>query len=1003
MTDPGRYRHTTASGRRSPPIYNPARASMPVTSAGYTSLYGGDIHVLPTSHHDLVSRQAADYRRDPVPASTTTYAVRKDPLARSTSVRDGDRAQRPSAADASKRPIIVTTKHATGTHPSGGIRSGSPSRDPYRSSDEGQYYSQPASSITRGRIHSHPQSASIDSEEFQRLRERTELSPRTTAEPFRSTRPTVVYADTPRRGHHEYEEDGYEYTRPADLAKYDLDHDRPRRSRRESLDRYYRPTVSVTTDVTARPYEQNERRQRGPPPTTWGLDKLSRAPAGGIYNGAGVPMPIPPAAPLPPDLARRHGSIDNSGSPERPERRAASRTRPISLIQDTSSRPHHDDYYRSREEELIQREIRDRERERERERERDRDRFQDSNVISRGFGIRVDPAAPEEHHRHHDVPRDDRRDRREHRKEYVDLEPRKASLDDLDIVGSSRRYDDRDRERDRDRRSQRDRERERDRDYDLDRDRTRDHDRDRERTRDRDRDRDHEGWVEDDFIRDRKESRVLPPDDRYEDDVGSKRSKLTDKVATGLGIAAASLGLAPALQEKDKAEREDLPTKPPVDGPSDRHSGDRYASDEERRPKASRKEPLLGDEEFEIIDRPEDAPHKEPGDVSPRERDELNGDAVAVSRRDHSSSADDGKPTRRRHRASSAFNPNDTSSLAALKAQLAALEEKEKAEKGIPTIKEPSPERKPKALEPPEADAESAASSGKEDSRGRELIVPTREEKQVRVVSPPREKDEKKPIKGILKQPKPQFPEEPNPIREGVAPHKDDKTKANVPQGARWTKISRKMVNPEALTIGKERFEVRDDFVIVLRVLSKEEIQAYAAATAQLRERRRKDFEREQKELREAEYGVGGEEAGEEKRRGHRQHRIDQDDDRRDRERDRDRRDREKDKERSHHRHRHEEDGEDEYRPREEYTHHGHRHRDRRDRDACWAVDCFWPCVLRTRKVTQQTLVEPAGPQQRGIDQVRTRCGRKDIYAWGRMQTGSEDGGSMVWGLRFSV
>lgn len=72
-------------------------------------------------------------------------------------------------------------------------------------------------------------------------------------------------------------------------------------------------------------------------------------------------------------------------------------------------------------------------------------------------------------------------------------------------------------------------------------------------------------------------------------------------------------------------------------------------------------------------------------------------------------------------------------------------------------------------------------------------------------------------------------------MREGVAPHKDDKKLKEVPVGARWTKINRKVVNPEALTIGKERFEVRDDFIIVLRVLNKEEIQAYANATTVLR------------------------------------------------------------------------------------------------------------------------------------------------------------------------
>lgn len=63
----------------------------------------------------------------------------------------------------------------------------------------------------------------------------------------------------------------------------------------------------------------------------------------------------------------------------------------------------------------------------------------------------------------------------------------------------------------------------------------------------------------------------------------------------------------------------------------------------------------------------------------------------------------------------------------------------------------------------------------------------------------------------------------------------DDKSNWAAPPGARWTKINRAIVNPEALTIGKERFETRGDFVIVLRALSKEEIQAYAAATQVLR------------------------------------------------------------------------------------------------------------------------------------------------------------------------
>ncbi|KAH8693008.1 hypothetical protein BGW36DRAFT_410173 [Talaromyces proteolyticus] len=93
------------------------------------------------------------------------------------------------------------------------------------------------------------------------------------------------------------------------------------------------------------------------------------------------------------------------------------------------------------------------------------------------------------------------------------------------------------------------------------------------------------------------------------------------------------------------------------------------------------------------------------------------------------------------------------------------------------------------------------------------------------------------PPKGILKLPREHFPEEPNPIREGVAPLKDANLKG-IPPGARWTKIDRRLVSPEALDMGHERYEERPDFVVVLRVLTKEEIQAYAAKTMEIRESR---------------------------------------------------------------------------------------------------------------------------------------------------------------------
>lgn len=93
---------------------------------------------------------------------------------------------------------------------------------------------------------------------------------------------------------------------------------------------------------------------------------------------------------------------------------------------------------------------------------------------------------------------------------------------------------------------------------------------------------------------------------------------------------------------------------------------------------------------------------------------------------------------------------------------------------------------------------------------------------------------ENKRLKGILRPPREKFPEQSEPIREGVAPLKDAK-KDRIPPDARWTKRSRKLVNPEALEIGKERFEAREDFVIVLRVLSRDEVQAYADATKRIR------------------------------------------------------------------------------------------------------------------------------------------------------------------------
>jgi hypothetical protein len=106
----------------------------------------------------------------------------------------------------------------------------------------------------------------------------------------------------------------------------------------------------------------------------------------------------------------------------------------------------------------------------------------------------------------------------------------------------------------------------------------------------------------------------------------------------------------------------------------------------------------------------------------------------------------------------------------------------------------------------------------------------------VTIVTPPKEPQPA--VKGILRKPTAKFPEEPEPIREGVAPHKDALKGKDIPIGARWTRIDRRLVNPQALEEAKERFEERMDCVIVLRVLTKQEIQKLADKTKKIRERR---------------------------------------------------------------------------------------------------------------------------------------------------------------------
>lgn len=59
--------------------------------------------------------------------------------------------------------------------------------------------------------------------------------------------------------------------------------------------------------------------------------------------------------------------------------------------------------------------------------------------------------------------------------------------------------------------------------------------------------------------------------------------------------------------------------------------------------------------------------------------------------------------------------------------------------------------------------------------------------------------------------------------------------KAAKDSAAQFTKISRRVVCPEALELGHEKFEIKGDDVVVLRMLSKQEIEGYAGRSRDIR------------------------------------------------------------------------------------------------------------------------------------------------------------------------
>ncbi|KAK2608446.1 hypothetical protein QQS21_003015 [Conoideocrella luteorostrata] len=853
----------TAPGRsptHNPPMYNPARSSMP-SSVGYSSMYAGDMHVVPSAshrHHITPRGYSTSTTASGVPTTTRTYTVTQDPRTNSKT-RDSSKTRRSTLDSVSRPPVIITTTqldrpNGSSSHTSN-ARSGSPIRDDYRASD-GQVYSQPASSI-RSRSSARSNHVATSSADHGRYRERADSHLRShDLEAYRNSRPSVVYPSDPRHSTAaiDYGDDGYQYTNVGELVKYDLDQSKPGRStnRHDSFDTgYYRPNVNYDADrrnfnvntshdlnrAPAGLSRQAEGRG-GPPPSTRGFEKINRG-----YDS----RDLPPVVPVPPSPTSSNTQL------EIPGRSGSRRPRPLSLHQEGGLRSsHHDDYHRSREDERVMRDLRDmRDLSHDRERDHDRrpepPRYHDDGVTTRGFGIRTDLVG---------LPTEVKERRRDARLD----EPRKRSDEDLPYVS----------------------------------------DKDKENRR-----RSRQPALDD--LRDRKHDKR---EGSQESQDQQERSRVRDSLATGLGAVATAVGLVPALvkSSQDKQDQESPGPKRRRSPPEERDiRKEEMRAQDARQPIERTREPVREKEPIKdrdpllirekdpslelrnVIKEKESVREREPNwEREParekeyvREREPMRENAkdyIEPARHRHTVdsrangeisrlSGSDSDDTKRsgRSRVSTGFNPNDASDIKHLKEQLASMDSTEKRRER--ELERPAvAERQHARSRSPSKDRTSHGSPRgsprdeiRDDSRGRELAVPPLDGKQVRLVSPPRDKSDGKPLKGILKQPKVSFPEDENPVREGVAPHKEDKKLKDAPPGARWTKISREKVNPEALTVGNERFEVRDDFVIVLRVLSREEIVAYAAATQVLRERRRNknngDKDREDDRGRERERG----------------------------------------------------------------------------------------------------------------------------------------------------
>lgn len=643
--------------------------------------------------------------------------------------------------------------------------------------DSGAYVSSSSSASTLPR-REHKKVYSVDDENNLRLHSEHPRHHHSGSTHSGSThgRSTDYHLSGPRRPQTLDEPDAYEYTDARGMYR---DTAPKQRHRQHSFDGPRQRPTSLIDQYPAQP--RSSARELYPPPSTRGFEKINASTSGvsrhGSLTGAGRASP-------PRRSHLRHESGADYYSDQDENYRVAPRFTPHDRRSNNyDAVPDRRDYVPHSSDD--------------RREPRSRGRWEDAQVATRGFGIRAPSTEP---------PRDVRRStsispdsRPEPRlalpappaRDYdhpepprpADREPARPKRD-----SPPREHHERDEPR-------REREPPRPRDYEHERDdRRRDERRGEDRRYEDDRrpvERRPERGPERGPERDQDDGRRAQHDDDDEE----------SHTGVGAGIAGAALAGATAYGAKEFHDRHH----------KDERDGERNSDRESRQPPRPPKEAA----------QPEERRMTEPG----RFVDESPEDMDRPRRRNYARDTEEGEQSsdvRSKH--SETLDPEEDYRRRVAQENERAYSE-DHASRPPPPQQGESPEGAGMALAPYRSQSDDASIGSGEEGDFQE-----KRRRRVSIVEPPRAIVAPK---GILRKPTEKFPEDPNPIREGVAPLKD--AKKDAPPTARWTKINRTMVNPQALTEGKERFEERENHVIVLRVLTREEIQKYADRTAELR------------------------------------------------------------------------------------------------------------------------------------------------------------------------